>query len=217
MGKHPSEKDVDWSEIDDPLASDEVCGDIKSDGSRCALPATYDDPPRCGYHHEDSDFNAKKQGTKGGSNRRGRPAKHGVYAKDDNFYQRLSGREQVFVDKMYQSFLEAAPFDESAVGKAEMLWQVSLDMLKRRKINEYIQDEGLVQLKTAAVKDDGVVVKDPEENSLHLTYDRLGRTNTSILKKLDVFDHETEKAEAGKTLIEILSTGDIPERLDDDN
>lgn len=213
MSSHPSAKDVDWSKIDDPLGSKEVCGEIKADETRCALPATYDNPPRCGYHHEDSDFNATKQGTKGGSSTQGRPAKHGVYAKDDEFYQNLGGREQVFVDRMYDSFLEAAPFDESAVGKAEMLWQVALDMLKRRKINEYIQEEGLVQLKTAAVKDDGVVVKDPEENSLHLTYDRLGRTNTSILKKLDVFDHETEKAEAGKTLIEILSTGEIPDDL----
>lgn len=183
------------------MSDDDICGAEKNDGDICEFAPSYDDG-RCGHHSEHSDVERASKGE-------ARAEKHGLYSEPTMYYERLTDSDKALVDAMYESFLEDAPFDESAVGKCELLWQVAIDIHKRRKANEYISAEGMTEEETVGYEEGYGPLTNTKENTLHIAYDRLGRTNTRILKELGVLDDpDSKKAEAGETLIDLLSGDD---------
>lgn len=129
----------------------------------------------------------------------GNAESHGMFADRDKYYQRRDEANQKFIDRVYDGFLSDAPFTESSnPGKALKLWQCAIDLHKRQRVNAYIDEEGLVQ--TSYEGHDPVSqreIVEIKENTLHLTYDRLGRETTRTLKELGVLDDpDSQQAQA---------------------
>lgn len=181
---------------------DDICGYEKDDGEICEYSPKYSDG-RCGYHSDEDGVGP------GANEGEARNFQHGMYAGPTVYFKRLSDEDQGFIEAMYESFLADAPFDDSNVGKSELLWQVCIDLHKRRRANEYIDAEGMVQERVDGVEEGHGPIINVEENVLHIAHDRLGRTNTRILKELGILDDpDSQQAEAGETLIDLLSGDD---------
>lgn len=180
----------------EPPESDEYCGaEIESNpGHYCSNKASRPDG-RCGQHPEDEDYEPG-----------GGYWKHGANATPSNYYERLDEEQKDWVNAVYWSFLEDAPFDEESKGKCELLWNVAIDIHKQRSVDDYLADEGMVQERFAGAGESGVYYED-EENVLHLTYDRLSRSNIRTLKELGILDDpDSQKADAQRSLVDIFST-----------
>lgn len=138
--------------------------------------------------------------------------KHGIYACKSSYYKKLPNDQKEWIDTVVESFLEDAPFDREHEGKVELLYQVAIDMHKRNRANDYIYQEGLTQTETSDYHSEFGAIKETKENVLNMTADRFQRTNMRILKDLGVLDDpDSQKAEAGKTLIDVLSSVDTDE------
>lgn len=134
--------------------------------------------------------------------------KHGIHSDRSTYYQNLDYDEQAWIDEMLETLQTEAPFEEGHVAKREMLRQVVIDMHILRQTNTYIDEEGLTQEKVVDVDEDGNPIKVEEENTLNLPKDRLQRSVTKRLKELGLMDDpESQKAEAKKSLAEVLSDG----------
>jgi len=177
------------------MTEDDICGAERSDGGTCQNAPM--ENGRC-YHHGGASTGNPDGAPEGND----RAVKHGVYQDMDAYYQGQPEEDQAFIDSVFDSLLTDAPFDDTNVAKAEKLWQVAIDLHKRRSANEYLEDEGLVT--TVSYTDDGQPIED--EHYLNVTYDRLGKETTRALKELGVLDDpDSEKADAAESLVQILS------------
>lgn len=201
-------EDSDDADSEETAVAVEICGtDYVSKEGVCQNAPKYEDG-KCGLH---SDHTEGPGPPKGSSNNPDGPLKHGVYADPSKYYQRLSESDQAFVDGMYASFLDDAPFDSSNHGKCEMLRQIAIDIHKRRSANNYIAEEGLKweEIDDYYETDDGdlKVITETDEHYLNITADRIARTNVRQLKELGVLDDpQSQQADAQKTFLEMLSS-----------
>lgn len=161
----------------------ETCGDYggtNRDGEPCQRAAGW------GTAFEDGKCRLHRGTSPDGSSHAGNTnaVKHGIYRDADDYYQDLEDYDQAFVDAIFRSFLEDAPFTEHNVGKCEKLWQVAIDLHKRRRANAQLSTEGLTT--TVGYSEGGQPIQG--EHYLHITYDRLGRETTRTLKELGVLD-----------------------------
>lgn len=185
----------------------DVCGEsyVSKEGT-CGNAAKYPDG-KCGFHSE----HAEGPGPPEGSSNNTDHQKHGVYSEPSKYYERLDEADQAFIDGMYESFLEDAPFGKEQQGKCEMLRQVAIDLHKRRQANDFIAREGL---KWEEVDDyfeteegDLKILTETDEHYLNITADRLARTNIRQLKELGVLDDpDSQQADAQRSFLELLST-----------
>lgn len=131
----------------------------------------------------------------------------GIYTQRSKYYQKLPPNEQIWVDKMVESFVNDAPFDEENLGKMEVLRNVAVDLHKIRRANNYIDNESMAQEVVIDTDDSGRPIKGEKENIMNLPIDRLERSTTKRLKDLGVVgdDPESAKAEATESLAEVLS------------
>lgn len=122
-----------------------------------------------------------------------------------SYYKQQSDDAKRFMDLIVQSFLREAPFLPDHAGKIEMLRQVAVDMHMRRKVKEKIGREGLVQDNPVGYHEEFGPMRETSEHTLHITADRLQRTNIRTLDKLGLLDASTEDANAGDNLVTLLS------------
>lgn len=121
------------------------------------------------------------------------------------YYKSLSPDEQIWVDETIQSFVDDAPFNNSALGKMEILRNIVVDLHKIRTANNYIHQEGITETKKE-VSEDGEVVETEQENIMNLTISRLEKDTTRRLKELNVLQSpDNDQAEATQSLAEVLS------------
>lgn len=175
--------------FDDPPENEDFCGKELSSkpGKFCSNMATSADG-RCGFHSD------KGSGNIG----------HGAYAKRSNYYDSLPAEEKDWIKGLYKSFIDEAPFDGSSKGKCEMLWDVCIDIHKKRRINDYIEGRGMARDKVVGVSDSGPVYEE-EENPLHLTYDRLSRSTIKTLKELGCLDDpQSKQANAQQSFVDLF-------------
>lgn len=191
-------------------SDEEICGEEYSTKEGvCDQAPKYPDG-KCGTHSDHTGDGGQPEGTT--NNRDGRET-HGISSDRSLYYERRSEADKAFIDGMIDTFLEDAPFDRDHAGKVEIVRQVAIDMHKRRKANEYIDQEGL---KWEEVTDyyetengDLKVVTETQEHYLNLAVDRIARTNLRQLKELDILDSpDSQQAEAGQTMVDILSGSD---------
>lgn len=182
--------------LEEPPEDDSLCGaelDSKP-GKFCENQASQDDG-YCGFHSDHVEHHGM-----------GGEWKHGANAKRSNYYKKLPDEEKEWLHGLYFSFLEDAPFDEESRGKAEMLWDVCVDIHKKRRLNDYIEAKGVVQEKFVGAGESGPYYED-DENVVHLTYDRLSRSTIKVLKELGVLDDpQSKQAEAHRSFVDILSS-----------
>jgi len=190
---------------------DHYCNATKaSDGKPCRNKATRDDG-RCYSHSEETAKDRKKDARKGVKSKDKSDfqsrIKHGVYMDRSSYYNHLEPEEQEWIDDVMKSFLAEATFDESHLGKMELLEGVVIDMHKIRAGNEYIYQKGLTQKRTKGFSQDGRPMKEDDENCLHLTLDRLQRKNIKTLKELGFLGDSpsANNADAIKSLADVLS------------
>lgn len=168
----------------------------RSDGSGyCELPKGYDTDHlgegRCKYH-----------GGRGGSFEAGNNAAetHALYSQRTNYYNNREPQERAWIDSLVESMMEDAPFTRDNFQKFQMVREVAIDMHKKRRSNDYIAENGIVD--EQVVRDDegnpivrdGELVTETEENPVHLMYDRLDRTMTKKMKELGIMEDEQAQA-----------------------
>jgi len=136
-----------------------------------------------------------------------------IHTQRSKYYRKLSPNEQIWVDKLVESFVNDAPFDEEHLGKMEILRNVAVDLHKIRQANDYIEDENMSQEVIIDTDDEGRPIKGEKENILNLPVDRLERSTTKRLKDLGVIDESAkhEQAKATSSLAEVLSGEDQSE------
>lgn len=184
--------------------SDKCGAELKTEDRTCERDAEQPDG-RCNVHSEHTADNGPSEGSR--NNPEG-DWKHGLYAQNSKYYQRLTDFEKEMVEGMYESFMDDAPFDHDNVGKSTMVWQIAIDIHKKYRANQYIDAEGMTQKKTQAVSEHGPI-RDDEENTLHITYDRLSRTTTRQLKELGIIgDDNADTEQAAEALLDILAGSD---------
>jgi len=188
-------------EVEELVSEKNYCGEpLETKEGYCTFKPTRDDG-RCGFHTEiDNQIGAKKG--------EARNLSHGVYAKKTVYWnEKLDDHGRAWVEAMVDSFIENAPFGRDDLAKMELLWQTVIDIHKRYEANDYIAEKGITQSRTQFVSEVGSVRED-EENVLHITVDRLGRSNMRILKGLGIIgDEDSHAVEVGKTIVDFLSEG----------
>ena len=141
---------------------------------------------------------------------------HGIYADRSNYYENISEEEQAMIDMWFESFMEEAEerglFTREDIGKVEILRGVCIDLHKKRRANEYIQDEGLVQEFPLTDSEgdpvmgpDGEPVMLADENALNLPIDRIDRTSLRKLNDLGFLDNDDEEQKAAASLASQLA------------
>jgi hypothetical protein len=116
--------------------------------------------------------------------------------------------EQRWMDAVEQSLLDDLPGSgEPSFAKLQMIRNISIDMHKTKRANEYIDDVGVVHKdKTVGYTDDGRPIKEDQENALNVAYDRLNKTITRQLKELGILDSpDKQQAEAEQNIADELS------------
>jgi len=133
---------------------------------------------------------------------------HGLYTQRQSYYENRSKLEQRWMDAVEQSLLDDLPGSgEPSFAKLQMIRNISIDMHKTKRANEYIDDVGVVHKdKTVGYTDDGRPIKEDQENALNVAYDRLNKTITRQLKELGILDSpDKQQAEAEQNIADELS------------
>lgn len=197
------------------------CNATARDGGYCALVAGHGTDHvgegRCKFHG-----GASSGAPKGNVNAQ----KHAIYTQRSNYYNNLPAEQKAWVDELVNSMMEDAErwglFTRDNFYKFKMVREIAIDMHKKRRGNDYIAEEGIVQENVVTDENgdplmrDGELVTETDENPVNLAYDRLDRTTTRKLKELGFLDDpESKKAEAGKTLAEQLA--EMRQEMDPDD
>lgn len=134
--------------------------------------------------------------------------KHGLYTERQRYYEKRGEKEQLWIDAIVESLLDDMPGgDDPSFAKLQMVRNIAIDMHKLRNANEYIDEVGVVHRdKTVGYTDDGKPIKEDQENSINIAYDRLNRTMTKQLKELGILDDpDTQQAEANQNIAQELA------------
>lgn len=133
--------------------------------------------------------------------------KHGIHTERQRYYEKRPGDQQLWIDAVVESILDDIPENEPSFYKVQMARNIAIDMHKLRNANEYIDEKGVVHRdKTVGYTDDGKPIKQDEENTINIAYDRLNRTLTKQLKQLGTLDDpESKKAESQDNIADELS------------
>lgn len=137
----------------------------------------------------------------------GNNEKHGLYADRQAYYTRRTPEEKAWIDSVYDSLIDDAPFSKDNFAKSQMVRNIAIDMHKLRRANDYIDEVGVVHKdKVVGYTDDGKPMMEDQENALNIAYDRLNRTLTKQLKELGILDDpDSQQAEAQKSIANELS------------
>lgn len=193
-------------EDENPEDSDAYCGDdLTSEDGYCDNTPSYSDD-RCGRHTETLQRFGREDAPQSQI-----PDSGGHFPDSrSKYYEDLPDEEKAQVDGIINSFLEEAPFSADHRGKVEMLRQVAIDMHKRRLADQYISYEGMTQDVTGGYHEEFGPIQNPEENPLHLTADRITRTNAKVLKELGILGNspEARQAEASEGILDVLSSNE---------
>lgn len=128
------------------------------------------------------------------------------------YYQKLSATDQIWVDKVVETFVNRADFTEEDLGLHEILREVAIDLHKIRRGNNELYEDGLTQDVVVDTDEDGNPVTGERENNLNLPIDRLEKTTIKRLKELGCLpDPDSDQAEATQTLAEVLSGSAVDE------
>lgn len=185
------------------MSSDGICNaTLTTKDGKCERPSKYPDG-KCGFHTDtetdiDEDWKPNYE--------------HGLYVDRSGYYENLPEKEQRWIDAVTDSFMNEAPFGKDSLGKLEKVRQVSIDMHKKRRADEYIAQKGMAQTQEVGFHEEYGTIEQEEENVLHITADRLSREARMTLKDLGIIDkdRDTNAEEVGKSVIESLS-GDLDE------
>ena len=135
--------------------------------------------------------------------------KHGLYTKRQNYYKHRSDSERAWIDAVVESLLDDMPGgdDDPSFAKLQMVRNIAIDMHKAQNANDYIDQVGIVERdKTVGYTEDGRPIKEDQENTINIAYDRLTRTLTRQMKELGILDDpESQKAESQQNIADELS------------
>lgn len=129
---------------------------------------------------------------------------HGVFATPSNLFRIASDDEKEWTMANFRSLVEEAPFEEDAIHKRQLLWEISINMLKIRRGNDYIAEHSMVDERVLRSPDGYPVIASEEEQAvverresrILVALNRLKRTNTKTLKELDMFNYEADSTES---------------------
>lgn len=133
--------------------------------------------------------------------------KHGLYMERSGYYENLPETEQDWIDTVVKSFIDNAPWEADNLGNLSKLREAVIDMHKKRRADEYIDDRGMAQTSTDGFHEDYGEITNEKENVLHITASRLSKDSLRILKDLNCLPDEESKAEdVGESVIDALSS-----------
>ena len=149
-------------------------------------------------------FHGGKSNGDGGPHGNAKALKHGAYSKPGNLLNHLDADAEAWVFSLYDSYLEAAPFDASDEGKAERLLMTSVKVYQEWSAEEVLLREGQSESVEVAVSGGEVIVRD-EEHHLRKTANSLNDKVRHTLKDLGVLDDpDSKQADATRSLAEVL-------------
>lgn len=196
-------------EDEDPPNSEKYCGmDLKTKDGYCDSPPSYSDG-HCGNHTETLTRSAKPNAPETQV-----PNPQGKFPQTrSTYYNELPDEEKAMVDGVVNDFLQDAPFDPDHKGKMKMLRGVAIDMHKKELADEYISYEGMSVEENEGYHEEFGPIQNDAENPLHLTSDRLTRTNIKTLKELGILGEspDNKQAEATEGILDVLSSLDEEE------
>ena len=186
-----------------PAERNDICGHRQDDGEVCTQDPSYTDD-KCGAHTgslEDSRGETETEFSLGNW-------EFGLEKDRSRYYKRLPDSQKSLIDRWLYGFVARAPFDPSHEGKVEMLRQVCIDMHKRRTGNEIIGSEGMTLTSTTDYIDEFGTIDEEKEHPLHVTVDRLARTNIRTLKELGLLGEspDSQSADAQQGLVDLISS-----------
>jgi len=183
--------------------SDYICGEKQEDGKVCTQDPSYSDG-KCGAHTESLEVN--RGGT--GEEVELDDWEFGIEKDRSRYYRKLPDPQKSLIDRWLYGFVARAPFDPTHEGKVEMLRQVCIDMHKRRRGNEIIDNEGMTLTSTSDYIEEFGTIEEEKEHPIHLTVDRLARTNIRTLKELGLLGEspDSQSADAQKGLVDLISS-----------
>lgn len=132
------------------------------------------------------------------------PITHGLRAEDENLRMDFTDEEQALYDGIVEHWPQAYDWPEESDDPARylMLRKVATNVVRSVRAEDYLDDEGEVQMR-AVYDEDGVEVgEEPEENTISREYRLLVNEITNQLKELGLTPKERARmdkneAEAG--------------------
>lgn len=204
------ESAVDEDEV--PADSDDYCGyDLETKDGYCDDRPSYSDG-LCGRHTGTLVRSAKPDASEAQT-----PTAKGNYTvKRSEYYNELPDEEKAMVDGIVNDFLQDAPFSPENQAKMKLLRNVAIDMHKKELSDEYISYEGMSVEKNDGYHEEFGPIQNDEENPLHLTSDRLTRTNIKVLKELGILGNspDARQAEASEGILDVLSSEEEDDVID---
>lgn len=132
---------------------------------------------------------------------------HGIYAEDEHLQMDFDDAEQTLYDAIMEQWPEIYdwPAEGEDPARYEMLDMVATNVVRRRRAEDYLDEEGEVHF--AAIYEDGIEVgQEPEENPVAGEYRLLIREITQLLKELGLTPKEQASLGAEKQSADALST-----------
>jgi hypothetical protein len=136
------------------MTDEDICGAKTSDGTPCQKAPM--ENGRC-YHHG----GASTGPPEGSAN----ALTHGATATPSNLIDHLSDSDREWVDRLYEAYLEAAPFDEDSP-KRERLYRTCVMMWQEWSGTSTVIEEGPAKESVVGVKDTGEPIVDHEQHHL---------------------------------------------------
>jgi hypothetical protein len=142
--------------------------------------------------------------------------KHGLYAEDEHLKMDFDNAEQILYDGIMEQWPEAYdwPPREEDPARYEMLDMVASNVVRRRRAEDYIDDEGEVRIMDR-VSAEGIIIEEDgehQENPIAGEDRRLIHEITNLLKELGLTPKERAKqgtrekgAEALESLTDVVN------------
>lgn len=129
-----------------------------------------------------------------------------IYTERSEYYKNQPANDQILIDKIIQTFVDKADFDESDLGLMEIVRQAAIDLHSIRHGQDKREEEGITTEYVIDVDEDGNRVWGERENDVNLPIDRLEKSTIKRLKEIGCLpDPDSEQAEATMSLAEVLS------------
>lgn len=165
------------------------------------------EPPGYGTGHEGEGACLKHGGRR--IPEKGKPGnadamKTGAHIHPSKYFEHQELPQQIYIVDIYDQYMRDAPFGYGNVALGGEVWLIAIDRHKRLRMNDVIDDEG-VMTKEENVAPDGSVYYKDREHPLHLAYHRLQRDTMDALKKMGILDamSETQSASDGEMTVEV--------------
>lgn len=132
--------------------------------------------------------------------------KHGAHVSNSKYFDHLPEEQKLYVVDIYRSYMEDAPFDYSDIGKSGEIWLTAIDRHKKLRLNDYIDEQGLV-ITEDKIAPDGTPISEKKEHPAVLAYHRIDNRTTKKLKNYGILNDEGKRISSGPASVEVTIAG----------